>query len=110
MEADAVRDGIKLAADMRLQRVIIETDALELVNLWREPGTGRPIISSVCQVIRELSGFFSSFILAHVNRGANEAAHSCAHIASPVRKQCMWINYTPAFLASILLKDCTAAV
>jgi hypothetical protein len=32
MEAEAVRDGIKLAADMGLQRVIIETDALELVK------------------------------------------------------------------------------
>jgi hypothetical protein len=36
--------------------------------------------TSICQKMKELSGFFSSFEIIHVNRLANMEAHSCAHI------------------------------
>jgi ribonuclease HI len=110
LEAEAVRAGIRLAIDMGIQRVIIETDALEVVNLWKEKGTGRSIITSICQEVRELSGFLASFELNHVKRHANEAAHICSHRASPDRRRCLWINFTPPFLASILAKDCNTAI
>jgi hypothetical protein len=44
MEAEALRDGVRLAINMGLQNVIMETDALEVVNLVKDPGTSRSII------------------------------------------------------------------
>jgi hypothetical protein len=61
MEAEALRDGVRLALDMGRQNIVMETDALEVVNLWKESGTSRSIITSICQEIKELSGVFTSF-------------------------------------------------
>jgi hypothetical protein len=108
LEAEAVREGVRLAIDMRLHK-LVETDAQEVVNLYNQSDTSRSIITSVCQEIRELSGFLTSFELIYVNRAANEAAHACAHRASSDRRRCVWVNYTPVFLTSILAKDCNSA-
>jgi hypothetical protein len=48
MEAEAIREGIRLAYDMGLQHVLIESDAQQVVNLMKEDGNGRSIISSIC--------------------------------------------------------------
>jgi hypothetical protein len=66
MEAEAVREGIRLA------------HALEVINLVKEARTGRSKITSICQQIKELRIFFASFDITHVNKSANEAAHACA--------------------------------
>jgi hypothetical protein len=71
-------------------------------------GRGRlagAIIASIRQEIMELRGFFPSFKLLFVGRLANEAAHCCARKASSLRRRCLWVNYTPPFLADILSKD-----
>jgi hypothetical protein len=67
------------------------------------------IISTIYREVKELSGFSLAFNLLHVNRLANMAAHACAQRASLERKRCLWINFTPPFLASILCKDCNTA-
>ena len=36
METLAVRDGVKLAYEMGLSHVILETDSAAVVNLWKE--------------------------------------------------------------------------
>jgi ribonuclease HI len=89
MEAEAIRDGVKLAADMGLQDVIVESDALEVVNLLKDPDASRSLITSICQEIKERSRVFSSFEINHVNMLANIAAHSCAHRASATRRRCL---------------------
>ena len=55
LEAEAVREGVRMAIDMGIQKVIIETDALEVVNLCNHSASSRSIIASVCLDIRELS-------------------------------------------------------
>jgi hypothetical protein len=75
-----------------------------------EPGAGRSEIASICQEIKELSGFFSSIKFSFVGKLANEAAHACAKIANSVRRRCLWTNYTPAFLVEILARDCNPTV
>ena len=96
-----------MAIDMGIQKVIIETDAPEVVNLCNHSTPSRSIIASVCLDIRELSSFFTSFELVHVNRTANEAAHACAHRDSSVRRRCVWANYTPVFLTS---RECLTVI
>jgi ribonuclease HI len=111
MEAEAVRDGVRLATDLALQRIQLETDSLEVVNAWKDSGTGRSIITSIVNELKELSGLFSSFEIKHVSRSANMAAHACAHRANEDRRRCVWVNYNPPFLASILAKDfCNSSV
>jgi hypothetical protein len=90
---------IRFLAAWSLQNVVIETDALDVVNLWKDPGDSRSLITSIIQEVKELSGRFASFDITHVSRLANKAAHSTAHKAISDRRRCVWVNFTPPFLA-----------
>jgi hypothetical protein len=73
----------------------------------RHEQAGRSDIASICQEIRELSDIsFTSFQISFVSRLANQAAHSIASKASSIRRRCLWLNYTPQFLASTVEIDC----
>lgn len=98
IEALAVRDGIRLACDLGLSNILLETDAKEVVNLWRGREQGRSEIASILTEIEELSGNLESFQLNSIGRDANEGAHLCAKQASASRRRCLWINYVPLFL------------
>ena len=74
--------------------------------MMEDTGGCRSVIASICQELKELSGFFTSLKFMYVGRLANEAAHLCARKASPDRRRCVWINFIPSFLADILVKDC----
>ena len=105
MEAQAERDGVRLARERHYDKVEIETDAREVIKLMEDPGGGRSVIASICKEIKELCGFFTS-IKFFISRLTNEAAHACAKVASPDRRMCLWLNYTPLFLVDILANDC----
>jgi hypothetical protein len=110
MEAMAIRDGVRLALDRSFPSVEIETDAQVVLKLLEDPDGGRSEIASICQEIKELSGFVPSIKFLFVGRCANEAAHLCAKSASSFRRRCLWINYKPPFLEQVLLKDCNPAI
>jgi hypothetical protein len=59
-------DGLKVATQLRLQRVSMETDSLELIHLWKE--TQRSIIDPVLKEIDELRLAFQDFSFSHVSR------------------------------------------
>jgi hypothetical protein len=49
LEADSVPEGVRLAIHMGLHKLVVETDAQEVVNLYNQSDTRRSIITSVCQ-------------------------------------------------------------
>jgi hypothetical protein len=106
MEALAVRDGVRLAADLGLSRVEVETDAKEVVNLWKERSTGRSEIAVILHEIEELSSNMEFLKLDFIGRKANEGAHLCAKQASSSRRRYLWINYIATFLVQCLQNDC----
>ena len=110
MEALAVRDGVRLACDIGLSKVIVESDAQEVVKLWRDRNQNRSVIAPILQEIEELSGSLQSFQLNFVGREANEGAHLCAKQATSTRRRCLWINYVPSFLVVCLQNDCNPVV
>ena len=63
------------------------------MKMLEDPGGGRSEIACLCQEIKELSGVFTSFDVLHVSRLVNQAAHICAHRASPSRRRCLWVNF-----------------
>jgi ribonuclease HI len=106
MEALAFRDGVKLACDLGLPRIEVETDASEVVKLWNSRNQGR---SEIASIFREVEGLISNlelFTLSCIRWEANEGAHLCAKQASASRRRCLWINYIPSFLVQCLLNDC----
>jgi hypothetical protein len=51
MEAIACRDGLNLARRVGVQKVMLETDCLELINLWSKRDTQRSIIDPLLKEI-----------------------------------------------------------
>lgn len=109
MEAEAIRDGVRMAIERGFSKVEVETDAQAIVKLWESDTFDRSEIAAILQEIRELSDQFESFRLKFVRREANEAAHLCAKQATSVRRRCLWLNYTPVFLMNTLYRDCMPA-
>ena len=61
MEALACRDGLVLAKQQGIQQVWLETDCLELVNLWNKKDVQRSIVDSVLKEIDDLRLAFQDF-------------------------------------------------
>jgi ribonuclease HI len=51
MEAMACRDSLKVALQLGFQRVVVETDCLQVVQLWNKVETQRSIIDPIlCEI------------------------------------------------------------
>jgi hypothetical protein len=74
-EAYAYRDAVLMIKDLGLLKVIVETDYQELVALWNSTISNRCAIIAVLNQIQDLSQQCTHFVLAHVRREANMAAH-----------------------------------
>lgn len=77
IEALACRDGLKLAKQHGERRVVLETDCLELVNLWKTE-VQCSIIDPVLKEIQELRLAFQDFSFVCVSRYCNKIAHVLA--------------------------------
>lgn len=60
VEAWACRDGMKLAERRGAVKLCIESDCLELVQLWESRETRRPVIRPILREIQELTLAFYS--------------------------------------------------
>jgi hypothetical protein len=80
-EADACRDGLRLLPTSPQQGVILETDSLEFVTLWRGRGKHRSEITPILG--RHYSGFGHSL---HVFLGG-----SYKTIGFPAQNTCKYV-------------------
>ena len=106
MEAYAIRDGVRLAGDIGLTDIIVESDAQQLVKLWDSMAFDRSEVAPILNEVLVLSESFRFFKLVFVAREANELAHLCAKQASSNRRRCLWINFVPPFLDACIKRDC----
>ena len=97
--------GCSWLCDLGLHKVIIESDALQIVNMWKAKSYDRSEIAATLYEVLELTANMEHFQLQFTKREANELAHLCAKQANPVRCRCLWINYVPVFLVACISKD-----
>ena len=103
IEAEACRDGLRLALNMgEIRDLIMETDSLQLVSLWNSRRQQLSEIAVILQDIEEMVQPLTSFCFAHVTRSANNVAHLCAKQASQSRPSLLWQDHPPSFLLSSL--------
>ena len=74
LEARASRDGLILARQQGEQKVILETDCLELVNLWKKDSQ-RSIIDPILKEIESIVLAFQEFAFVFVKHCCNKIAH-----------------------------------
>jgi ribonuclease HI len=78
MEASACRDALALAKQHGVQRVLLETDCMDLVNLWKKKEMQRYVVDPILKEIEDLSLAFHEFSFSYVNRVCNKFAHVLA--------------------------------
>jgi hypothetical protein len=71
-----MQDGLKLAAWLGLQRVAVETDCLQFVQLWRKKESQRSVIDPILKEIDEICLAFQEFSISFVSRSCNKVAHN----------------------------------
>ena len=66
VEALACRDRADLAHNMNMSKVVMKTDSLELINLWRSRNVNSSCILPMVYQIQDLARVCISFELNHV--------------------------------------------
>ena len=108
MEALGCRDGLQLAMQQGDLRVALETDCLELINLWKKRDAQRSTLGPVLEEINALSLAFHSFSFSYVNRTCNKIAHVLAKQVSKTHRMEMW-HVTPACVEELLISEASAS-
>ena len=103
-EVLALEQGVLLAQEMQLARVLFECDASNVINAVNDSTTGTPFGHIIQDIIKAQSSFyFCSF--RHLNRAFNYAAHELASFARRNGSFQLWKGVTPPFLVSIVNAD-----
>jgi ribonuclease HI len=106
-EALAARDGLKLASDLGLPRIVLESDSSVLVNAIKSSTMlDRSIIAGIWHDIRELSRSFISFDVHFVRREANSLADRCVREVSASVPELIWYDCIPYWLQDAAANDC----
>ena len=108
-ETLAIRDGVIFAKLRGYEKVVMESDCLEVVNLWNSRHDDRTIVAPILVEIVELSTSFKSFCIQYISRTANYPAHLCARHASTLDVTECWFDSAPGIIVTSLLADSAGA-
>ena len=103
-EAFAVDEGIRLAAVLELQQIIVESDSAGVVEAINESNCNGEF-GMVIQGSLELLRSFRSWFVRFQKRDYNRTAHELAQLAKVVGSSQQWRGVEPPMLRHVLLLD-----
>ncbi|XP_074318719.1 uncharacterized protein LOC141655543 [Silene latifolia] len=104
-EAVAVLDGVNEARRRGHEKIIVESDCLQVVEALRKSLTGRSIFALVLEDILSLCNSFSSIIWSHTSRINNGVAHALAHPFPRVVGRFLWSEALPLIANDAVVSD-----
>ncbi|CAL8994261.1 unnamed protein product, partial [Prunus brigantina] len=106
MEAEAVLEGLLLAKEENCQKIILESDSMEVISCMRNVNLrGNWRIIPFILEIRRLSSWFISIKWEWISRQANQAAHAAAALSNMRVRTIRWASQPPPSLVLVLAKD-----
>ena len=103
-KAFAVDEGVRLAMELELQQIIVESDSAGVVEAINESNCNGEF-GMVIQGSLELLRSFRSWIVRFLKRDYNRAAHELAQLAKVVGSSQQWRGVEPPMLRHVLLLD-----
>ena len=103
-EALAVEEGIRMAKEMELHRIIVESDAcvvVDAINQSNDNGEFGMVIHGLVELLR----FFRSWKIHHLKRDYNRTAHELAQLAKSSGFSQHWVGVEPPIIRQVLLLD-----
>nr|GLL40618.1 uncharacterized protein LOC109164833 [Ipomoea trifida] len=103
-ETMAIRELLSWLKDQSPSQVLIETDALKVVQGLNSCSFDSAFDLLLCDV-RDLLRSFSRTFISFVKRSANRAAHLVAREALSLSDCRVWTDHPPSFLCNVLSSD-----
>ncbi|KAL5748230.1 hypothetical protein ACOSQ2_025527 [Xanthoceras sorbifolium] len=104
-EARAVLEGLKLAAGLAVFPLVVESDALSVVNLCASLSLSRGDVDNLIFDVQALLSSLRVVSIGFVPRACNVIAHSIARRALFSCSPCFWINSFPSWLSKLAMDD-----
>ena len=104
VEIMALLQGILLAQDLHLPRVILESDALVAIQAINNKYTGSSSGHLILEILHIRSSF-ESCSFQHISRDFNQVAHELAHYARRTGNSQLWRGVTPPFISLLIQLD-----
>jgi hypothetical protein len=102
----AARDGLWLVAHHGCERVVLESDNLQLVIMMQASVVDQSALFGLRQEIQELDSAFISIVFSFVHREDN----ICATLLSVVEPELVWVDNFPRNLLDVVGNDCNTTV
>ena len=105
VEAIAIEEGIIFARELSLNKVILESDAQVVVKSLSEESMAPSSIIMVIEGAKMSLRGFESWVVNHIYRNKNSAAHIMAQDARFVSDVNVWVEDTPPVIEQQILFD-----
>lgn len=106
-KAKAVEEGVLLAWDLSLKNIIVESNALIIVNFLTEHSQLPSSIHKESEGTKTGLRCFESWEVNHIYRARNSAAHLMDRQAKFISNYNVWVEDTPYFIANQIQLDVT---
>ncbi|KAK8650326.1 hypothetical protein V6N13_139971 [Hibiscus sabdariffa] len=97
-EAKACEQAVLLARDLGFRKVIIEGDALNVINKLNNHVEDRPDIGAIVKNIQDVRKQFQNISFVHVSRRCNRVAHTLVKDYGTSTTQMVWIEEVPIYV------------
>jgi hypothetical protein len=105
-EATTLRDGLLLAGQIGCNRIEVNSDYLEVMEIMQNGGDSMGAPATIYEECTFLCRNFTEVVFYHCPRDSNVAAHSVARFGVGLM-QTIWHEDPPDFLVSILANNVT---
>jgi ribonuclease HI len=109
-EAMAAMEAVEFSKDRGLLDIMLEGDSLQVVQAIKEPTPSWKKYGHFIDAIRDILGSHRSWIVAHVKRDANKAAHGLAQEGLHQTDERIWINELPECISAIVSSELDALI
>ncbi|XP_075654719.1 uncharacterized protein LOC142624872 [Castanea sativa] len=103
-EVMALEQGVLLAQEIQLSRVIFESDSLNAIQAVKDKASGSNY-GHIVQGILQVSESFETCCFKLLSRNFNSVAHELALLARRSGTQHLWIGVTPPCVTSFIQAD-----
>jgi len=107
VQAYALKEGLMLAQHIGCNRIIIQSDCMEMVYIMKDGGFSANSAAAIYDDYNIIWSGVQDISIEHCRKEANQVAHNLAKRARQYKQNCTWIDEPPNFILDSLMNDVT---
>jgi hypothetical protein len=104
-EAFALKEGLLLAQHVGCNRLIVQSNCMEVVETMANGGFSANSVSAVCDECNIVWSGLQMISIEHCSGEANETVHELARRGMQMKLNCNWDDEPPSFILEFLMND-----